>query len=127
MSKWGLEALSDSLRRELLPLGIRVVVMQPGAIRSLAFESQRDEFTAYAQQVKSEFQARAIALLQAVFVDPNRKTKDPQVVADALFHAIYSPNSKSYYHPGRRLIPDILAAKLPRNLVDEFLARIGSD
>jgi NAD(P)-dependent dehydrogenase (short-subunit alcohol dehydrogenase family) len=31
-SKWGTEAVADSLRRELLPWGIRVIVIEPGTI-----------------------------------------------------------------------------------------------
>lgn len=126
-SKWALEALSDALRRELFPSGIRVAVIQPGAIHSAAFRSQQDEFAGYSKQVKSEFQVRAASMLQTAFVNPNRKAKDPQVVADALVHAIYSPNSKLYYHPGRRLIPDFLAAKLPQKFVDRLLARFVSN
>lgn len=126
MSKWALEALSDSLRRELLPMGIRVAVIQPGAIRSAAFTSQVDEFTAYSKQVKSEFQGRAISMLQTAFTNPNRKAKDPQVVADALAHAIYNSNCKLYYQPGKRLIPDFLAAKLPKRIVDKLLVTISS-
>lgn len=126
-SKWALEALSDALRRELFPLGIRVVVIQPGAIRSAAFISQQDEFSTYSKQVKSEFQERATSMLHTVFENPNRKSKEPQVVGDALVHAIYNPNNKIYYHPGRRFIPDFLAAKLPRKFVDRIFARVGSN
>src|SRR5260370_32730400 len=33
-TKFALEAVSDSLRRELAPLGVRVVVVEPGAVRT---------------------------------------------------------------------------------------------
>ena len=126
MSKWALEAFSDCLRRELLPIGIRVSVIQPGAIKSAAFETQRGDFARYKGKPASEFQSRAVALLQAAFERPSDKAKDPQIVTDALLHAIYNQNNRLYYQPGRRLIPDLLAAKLPQKLVDRLLARFGA-
>lgn len=33
-SKYGLEAISDSLRRELIPFGVKVIVIEPGSFQS---------------------------------------------------------------------------------------------
>ena len=33
-TKFALEAVSDSLRREIAPLGVQVVVVEPGAVRT---------------------------------------------------------------------------------------------
>src|SRR2546427_671557 len=37
-SKFALEGASDSLRRELLPFGVRVIVVQPGSVQSRIWE-----------------------------------------------------------------------------------------
>ncbi|MEW6030677.1 MAG: SDR family NAD(P)-dependent oxidoreductase [Chloroflexota bacterium] len=123
MSKWALEAFSDSLRRELLPLGIRVAVIQPGAFASEAFRSQRREFEAYKAGKPSEFTSRAIRFLEAAFTGQSRKEKNPQIVVDTVLHAIFNKNNRLYYQPGRRLFPDLLAARLPSKLVDRLLSR----
>jgi len=124
MSKWALEAFSDSLRRELLPFGIRVAVIQPGAFVSKAFQKQYGEFEAYKVGRPSEFSSRAIRFLEAAFSSYSRKDKDPQLVVDTVLHAIFNKNNRLYYQPGRRLIPDVLVARLPRKLVDQFLLRL---
>jgi NAD(P)-dependent dehydrogenase (short-subunit alcohol dehydrogenase family) len=123
MSKWALQAFSDSLRREILPVGIRVAVIQPGAFVSEAFRKQRGEFEAYKTGEPSEFTSRAIRFLEAAFDGHTRKDKDPQLVVDAVLHAIFNKNNRPYYQPGRRLAPDLLAARLPRTLFDKILSR----
>ena len=127
MSKWALEAFSDCLRRELLPFGIRVVVVQPGAFKSEAFEKQRDDFSRYKLESQSEFDSGAISMLQAAFERNPEKEKDPKLVVDHIIHAIHSRNSRLYYQPGRRFIPDLLMAKLPRRLVDRLLMKVGAN
>lgn len=124
MSKWALQAFSDSLRRELLLTGIRVAVILPGAISSDAFYKQREEFENYKAAGLSEFTSRAGRFLEAAFNNPGRKERDPQIVVDAVLHAIFDKKNRLYYQPGRRLLPDLLAARLPRELVDRFLARL---
>lgn len=41
VSKAGIEAFSDSLRREMEPWGVRVSVMQPGSFETLMIQSER--------------------------------------------------------------------------------------
>jgi len=120
MSKWALEAFSNCLRRELQPFGIRVVVVQPGAIQSDAFKKGRSVFEQYKTDVHSDFHSRAVRLLQAAFENPARKEKDPELVVRDVLHAVYHKNSRLYYQPGRRIIPDLLAAKLPAKALDWF-------
>ncbi len=124
MSKWAFEAFSESLRREFLPVGIRVAVIQPGAIASDAFRNQRADFEAYKTAISSEFSQRAARFLEAAFCNPARKEKEPKLVVDAVLHAIFSKHNRLYYQPGRRLIPDVLVACLPRKMVDRFLRRL---
>lgn len=41
-SKFALEGMSDSLRRELRPFGVEVVLIQPGAVRTLIWERVKE-------------------------------------------------------------------------------------
>ncbi|MBN1440240.1 MAG: SDR family NAD(P)-dependent oxidoreductase [Anaerolineales bacterium] len=122
MAKWALEAFSDSLRRELNPLGIRVAVIRPGAVRSQAFRKERPAFEEYKINAAADFRARAVRMLAAAFENPARTEKDPEVVVRDVLHAVYHENSRLYYSPGRRIIPDLLAAKLPAGILDWVLS-----
>ena len=56
-SKFALEALSDALRKELMPFGIKVVVIQAGAVQSPIWKKSLDlsskyESTPYSAQMK---------------------------------------------------------------------------
>jgi NAD(P)-dependent dehydrogenase (short-subunit alcohol dehydrogenase family) len=122
MAKWALEAFSDSLRRELQPLGIRVAVIRPGAIRSDAFRKERQAFEAYKSGAPSDFRARAVRMLSAAFENPGRNEKGPEVVVRDVLHAVYHADSRLYYRPGRRIIPDLLAETMPPVMLDGVLA-----
>jgi len=50
-SKFALEALSDSLRRELIPFGVRVICIQPGNIKTPIWGKARAALAAGRQQL----------------------------------------------------------------------------
>lgn len=102
-SKFGLEAISDALRIELAPWGIRVAVIQPGSIATPIWDKSladnADAFaglSAEARALYGEFGAKAIAF--------SRKTGDrgipAQKVADAIHHALSAGTPKTRYRVG---------------------------
>lgn len=111
-TKHAVEAISDALRLETAPLGIRVVVVEPGA-------------------VKTDFDAVALDLLDAcndpadyhpakkgfreAVVDAYRTAPGPEVVARTVLRAVQSkrprrryaiPSSAQAFTVARRLLPD---------------------
>ena len=61
-SKFALEAFSDSLRRELRPCGVKVSVIQPGAIRTPIWDKTDPEDAPVADSIFAE-RARAVGRL----------------------------------------------------------------
>lgn len=111
-TKHAMEAISDALRLETAPLGVRVVVIEPGAI-------------------KTDFDATALGLLDAsadpldyhparkgfreAVVDAYRTAPGPDAVARAVLRAVQSkrprrryatPGSAKAFMVARRLLPD---------------------
>jgi NAD(P)-dependent dehydrogenase (short-subunit alcohol dehydrogenase family) len=109
--KFAVEALSDSLRREMLPFGVEVVVVQPAitrtAIWNRAADIDMERFRA------TPYEAVAVKV-QKRMLKAQRKGLDPAVVAAAVVRALTEP------HPPTR-IPVLRKGKLARYLLSGWL------
>ena len=95
-TKFAVEGLSDSLRVELAPHGVHVIVIEPGAIRtewggiSAASALERSGDTAYAKQ------ARQLADVYDV-ADRPRVGADPRVVGVVIANAVTARRPRTRY------------------------------
>ena len=120
-SKFALEGLSEALRTELWPLGIRVAVVEPGLFRTGLQESQVEfdealtNFPAYIPSVES-YKAR-----HARF---ERLAGNPVKVAKVI-HKIVRANHPAFRHPvGPEARMGMLGARLlPERLFQALLSR----
>ena len=81
-SKWGLEGMSEALRYELAPLGIDVVIVEPGPFSTSFFGNlvnPTDEEIAAAYQHVAEFGEGFANQVMSMFEDENAPT-DPMIV-----------------------------------------------
>lgn len=128
-SKYALEALSDSLRRELQPWGIRVVLIEPGTMKTRIW----DKGTAMVDEVRSGANAEELRLygrnldrMQRVTRLANRTGAPPERVARAVAKALTSDHPRTRYLVG----PDAhvllaLDRLLPTRAFDRLMARIA--
>ncbi len=92
-SKWGLEGLSESMRYELAPLGIDVVLVEPGPFSTGFFGNlvaAKDEELASAYKHVGEFSEGFEQQVQSAFTDENAPT-DPIVVVETFEKLIDTP------------------------------------
>jgi len=114
-SKHALEALSDSLRRELLIYGVDVIVIEPGSIDTEIWNKSAHISTSFADTDYGP-------LFQHVNLADNRKTAQPvSVVTDRVVKALTAKRPKTRY-----AIPDkwLLYWMLPRLLPDRILDKL---
>jgi NAD(P)-dependent dehydrogenase (short-subunit alcohol dehydrogenase family) len=119
-SKHALEALTDALRQELAPWGVRVSIIEPGVIQTPIWEKGLEELDA----VRGELPEHG-RRLYAPFMDPalDRVMEDarhgiqPEKVAEAVAHAIRARRPKTRYLVGRDAQ---LTARLARLLPDRW-------
>ncbi|WP_395726067.1 oxidoreductase [Nakamurella sp.] len=108
-TKYAVEGLSDSLRIELAPFGIDVVVIQPGAIRTewggiaAASVLDRSGDGPYAGQAR---------LTAKVLAAGENQGSSPAVVARAIGRAVTARRARTRYAVGSGAKPMVLAARL---------------
>jgi NAD(P)-dependent dehydrogenase (short-subunit alcohol dehydrogenase family) len=119
-TKFAVEGLSDSMRMELRPLGIDVVVIEPGAIATewSAIAGQHLLSTsgqgAYADQAK-----RMAAFFTA---DPDGLASPPSVIANAVAKAVLARRPRTRYIVGRGARATLTARRiLPDRAFDRFM------
>ena len=120
-SKFAVEGLSDSLRVEVAAFGIKVVIIQPGTIRSEWSGIAADKLEATSTNTPYAAQARLVGGgLRAV--DQMRMASGPEVVAEAVAKAVQSPKPRTRYVVGGGARGILLAeAVLPDRGFDRFI------
>src|SRR5919109_175319 len=126
-SKFGIEAISDSLRRELRPWGIEVSVIEPGSVATRIWEKG----TAKARELSEDLPAEgrelyggAIALMQKAAADTAARGIPPEEVAKDVAHALTSGKPKTRYLVGRDAKMRARVAKFaPDRVFDQMVAR----
>jgi len=127
-SKHALEALSDALRIELQHTGVRVSVIQPGAIATPIWHKTRKEVNGWESTWSEESKALYLDGLNRVkhIAAMSEENAAPaSLVADAVIHALTAPNPKPRYLVGRDAkLRALLTAILPDSLQDKLLTRV---
>ena len=98
-TKFAVEGLSDSLRMELHPFGIDVVVIQPGAIVTEWNTLAREGLMKYSGDSAYREGARAHARLMAS-ADQGSMPSPPSVVARTILQAVQAAKPRTRYATG---------------------------
>ena len=120
-SKFAVEGLSDSLRVEVAEFGIKVVIIQPGSIRSEWSGIAADNLEAASANTPYAAQAKLVGGgLRAA--DQMRMASGPEVVAEAVAKAVQSPKPRTRYIVGGGARGILLAeVVLPDRGFDRFI------
>ena len=138
-SKFAMEAVSDALRREIADLGVKVVVIEPGAISTEMTGRGVANTNRMIADWTVEQHERYDALMNAIIKQAETFTSEglpATKAASVVGHAITTRNPPTRYTVGRdaalivrlaRLMPDkMLDGLLHRNLKPHFTSRASS-
>jgi len=119
-TKLALEGLSDVLRRELAPLGVRVATVRPGAIDTELFHAMESiENPVPNSRLATPFARFARGLARR----PPKNVSKPADVAAVIVRAATDPRPRAHYAINNMLALRIAAA-LPVRVADAATARI---
>ncbi len=127
-SKFALEALSDSLRRELRGSGIHVTLIEPGAIATPIWErgiAAADALWNAMPPVAHERYGPLVATLRGEAEQQGAKGEPPEAVARIVATALTAGTPRTRYVIGRDArIQAGLARVLPGRAMDALLAAV---
>jgi NAD(P)-dependent dehydrogenase (short-subunit alcohol dehydrogenase family) len=121
-SKFALEALSDSLRVELRPWGIRVALVEPGAVDTPI----QDKVLATLRKAREAFPPEAHELYGPVFGLAEREERrgiPAERVAEVVEHALFARRPRRRYLVGADARLGSVVRRLPVGLRDWLIAR----
>ncbi|XP_059139616.1 retinol dehydrogenase 7-like [Physella acuta] len=106
VSKYGLEAYSDIVRRELYNKGVKVVIVEPGGFKTRLIESQRivnevqSAFERSSDEVKLTYRPAVNRLIDLFQIPSQLVSTNLDLVVDAYIHGLTSRYPKTRYIVG---------------------------
>ena len=120
-SKAGLEALSDSLRRELTPYGIGVVIVAPGSVATPIWDKGEADVERWAEH---PVYGGAVRKFATQMMRSGRAGYSPEQLGQAIWTALSTPNPALRYAPGPESALMRLALHLmPKRMLDGVMTR----
>jgi NAD(P)-dependent dehydrogenase (short-subunit alcohol dehydrogenase family) len=124
-SKFAMEALTDSLRVELMPAGVDVIIIEPGVIATPIWDTSLklgDRLLSEMPKAAFEYYGQVIA---AVKKRASRGTGGlpASVVADVVVRALTARKPKTRSLVGRDARIRVMLQKLPDRMRDRLIAR----
>ncbi|HWC39893.1 MAG TPA: SDR family oxidoreductase [Acidimicrobiales bacterium] len=128
-SKFAIEGIAESLRHELRPFGVRVVVVEPGAVKTEIWDKGRR----YADEMEQRLPAEATALysdaitgLRRSIDQQDRAGIPPEQVARVVARALFSDRPRARYLVGRDAqMAGLVARILPDSAKDAVVRMVG--
>ena len=122
-SKFALEGLSESLRRELLLFGIDVIVVAPGAVATPIWDKAEEvDVTQYDNTPYKDQLAR----IRDYMITNGPKGLKPEVLGRAIHRALTAARPRTRYTVTPDPLQNLVLGLLPKRMVDKVIGgRLG--
>jgi NAD(P)-dependent dehydrogenase (short-subunit alcohol dehydrogenase family) len=122
-TKFGLEALADSLRVELAPDGIAVSIVEPGTIATAIWKKPQPVTETLSEEAVARYGKR-IQKFRSIADARSSQAAPPERVAEAVEHALTAERPRTRYLVGRDARLRAALERLPDRSRDRVLARL---
>jgi NAD(P)-dependent dehydrogenase (short-subunit alcohol dehydrogenase family) len=112
---WG-----ESLRRELRPLGVRTILVEPGAIATPIWNKGRQQDLSFV----GEKYRRVLASGMDSMIDSGNQGLDPRRAAEIIYHIAHQKRPRARYIVSKSPVIDTLMTLVPVELMDVIIARV---
>jgi NAD(P)-dependent dehydrogenase (short-subunit alcohol dehydrogenase family) len=122
-SKFALEGLSESLRRELMLFGIDVIIVAPGAVATPIWA--KAEEVDVSQYANTPYVTQ-LERIRSYMLDRGPKGLKPEKLGEAIHLALTIAHPKTRYTVSPDGLQDTMVAILPKRMVDRMIGgRLG--
>jgi NAD(P)-dependent dehydrogenase (short-subunit alcohol dehydrogenase family) len=118
-SKFGLEGLSESLRRELMVFGIDVIMIRPGAVATPIWD-KADEVDV--TRFSNTPYYSSLDKVKEVMIGQGRKGYPPERIGRAVLKALTAARPKTAYTENPNKLQSAAVRVLPKRMVDRAVA-----
>ncbi len=119
-SKFALEGLSESLRRELMLFGIDVVIVAPGAVATPIWD--KADAIDVSQYANTPY-AAALNKVKDFMISSGRKGFAPEKLGEVVKTALTTAKPKTRYTVTPDPLQNLIVNTLPKRMVDGIIAR----
>ena len=120
-SKAALASLNDAMRQEFAPLGVKVVLIEPGAMKTGIFATSRAAREAWLAQRPDVERRYRPALLAMERAFEKASADDPEVVVKAVMGALSGRRTKPRAVVGKGAGAFVMMSRLPVRLRDRLV------
>lgn len=126
-SKFALEAVTDTLRREVGPHGVHIVSVEPGGIATPVWDKSREEGERVLSAMPADARRRYDGLIAGIVHQAERLARDglpPEAVAEVVGDVLTTRRPRTrYVIGGQAKAQAVLARLLPDRAFDALVAR----
>ncbi|OHD15146.1 MAG: hypothetical protein A2Y34_01340 [Spirochaetes bacterium GWC1_27_15] len=119
-SKFALEAFSDVLRREMKPVGVKVIVIEPGSIATPIWNKIKQVDYSF---INNKYDTTKDMFLKN-FVDGGNNGLSPDIAAKKIFKIIQKKNPNTRYIISQNVLLDSLKIIMPPKILDYLIMKL---